>query len=206
MPRAILLSVSVVMCCLLVPAVSADEGDAAGPMQLTPAEEAAARDRAEQALKARDLFKGKIYLTRVEGFRDSAGKTPRRHAILTYYRYEGDLGILVSLDLDRKEAPAVEVIPHLPTSLTPQELAEADKLARANPEVARFLARYAPTVKIDVDAIVLFTDVKEAFGHHHRLVRLHFRQGREYLLYAPTVEVDLTAGAVRVERNEKGHQ
>jgi len=180
--------------------------DVSGPVELTPAEQKVVRGLAEQALKARDLFKGKIYLTRTEAFREVTGKAPRHLAILTYYRYDGDLGILVNVDLDRKEVLGVEAIPHLSPSLIPQHSAEADKLARANPEVARFLARYGPAAKIDVDSLVVFTTVKEAFGYHHRVVRLHFRQGRDYLLYAPLVEVDLTAGAVRVERNDKMHK
>jgi hypothetical protein len=205
MRRAILLSISLTLCFLAASLARAGD-EASGPLELTPAEQTAVRGLADQALKTRDLFKGKIYLTRLEAFREAGGKAPRHLALLTYYRYEGDLGILVSVDMDRNEVTGVESIPHLPTSLTSEELAEADKLARANPEVARFLARYGPGAKIDVDALVVFTTVKEAFGYHHRVVRLHFRQGRDYLLYGPLVEVDLTAGAVRVERNDKMHK
>jgi hypothetical protein len=47
--------------------------------------------------------------------------------------------------------------------------------------------------------------VPQAPTYHHRVVRLFFRQGRTYLLYAPLVEVDLTTETVRLERTDKAH-
>ncbi len=170
---------------------------------LSAAERAAVRELVEKDLKGRGLLKGKTYLTRLEVLPDNHEGTPRR-AVATHYRYDGDLAILTSIDLDRRQVLEVETVPHLPTSLAPEELAEAERLAREHVEVARALARYR-TIKIEVDALVTTTVDEKAFGYRHRLVRIYFRQGRDYLLYAPKVDVDLTAGKVRVYPADKPH-
>jgi hypothetical protein len=181
----------------------ADNEGVPGPERLTAEESSAVRKLAEQALKARDLWKGKVYLTRVEVFHD--GRSGERHAIAIHYRYEGDLAILTHLDLGTMKVTAVETVPHLPTSLSPEELVEADKLARGDREVARALAKYGPDAKIEVDAQMAITAVSDAPGFHHRVVRLFFRRGHDYLLYAPSVDVDLTTGTVQVRPVGKGH-
>jgi hypothetical protein len=174
-----------------------------GPGQLSAGERAAVRKLAEQALRERDLLKGKTYLTRIEVYADAARK--ERHAIAIYYRYEGDLGILVHVDVGAGKVTQVEAVPHLPTSLADEELAEAEKLARADPAVARALARYADGPKIEVDAQMALTVDPKDPNYHHRVVRLNFRRGREYLLRVPTVDVDLTTGTVRAQPAGKGH-
>lgn len=165
---------------------------------------AAVRQLAEEAIKAKGLYKGKIYLTQIEVLRDGSGKSVRHHALVTHYRYDGNLAIVTSVDLDRAEVTKVEAIPNLPTSLAPEEAAEAERLARASPEVAKALAKYR-TIKVEADAVVTYTVVPDGFGYNHRLVRLFFRHGRDYLLHAPNVDVDLTTGAVRAQSNDKVH-
>ena len=54
--------------------------------------------------------------------------------------------------------------------------------------------------------IQAFTVDPQAFGYKHRLVRVSFREGRDYLLYGPHVDVDLTAEQVRVTRTDKPHE
>ena len=188
---------------LCVAAARADEQTAPDPEQLTAEESAAVRKLAEAALKERGLLKGKVYLTRVEVFHDAARE--ERHAIATHYRYEGDLAMRTHVDLGTRKVTDVETIPHLPTSLAPEELAAAVKLARANKDVARALARYADGPKIEVDAQMAITAVADDPTFRHRVVRLHFRRGREYLLHVPSVDVDLTAGTVRVGAEKAGH-
>jgi hypothetical protein len=100
----------------------------------------------------------------------------------------------------------VEAFPHMPTSLAPEELAVAEKLARAHPTVIKALAREPDSDKIEVDALVHYTTDEKAETYHHRVVRLFFRQGRTYLLYGPVVEVDLTTETVRVEAREEAHK
>ncbi len=170
---------------------------------LTEGERAVVRKLAEQALRERGLLKGKTYLTRIDVYADDARK--ERHAVAIYYRYEGDLGILAHVDLRAGKVTQVEAVPHLPTSLTDEELAEAEKLARANPAVARALASHADEPRIEVDAQMALTVDPKDPNYHHRVVRLNFRRGREYLPRVPTVDVDLTTGSVRAQPAAKGH-
>src|SRR5207244_9175991 len=100
----------------------------------------------------------------------------------------------------------VQAMPHMPTSLAPEELAAAEKLARANPEVAKILARANEADKLEVDALVHYTIKASAPTYQHRVVRLFFRQGRTYLLYGPLVEVDLTTETVRVQARDDMHK
>src|SRR5262245_26774995 len=128
MTRTNLARLSLILFCLAATAPpSAGQGDQgpSNPLELTPAERAAVRELAERTLKDRGLFKGKVYLTRIEVFRDTSDKASERKAIVTHYRYEGDLAILTSVNVGRKEVIGVETIPHFPTSLAPEELALA---------------------------------------------------------------------------------
>ena len=155
---------------------------------------------AEKALKDRDLWKGKIVLTNTEVVLDSATTPPERIAILTYYRYDGDLGIVLDVDLKKRTITDVHEHPHMPTSLTAQEIAEADKIARGHAEVQKALARYKHLDRIEVDTIVAQIIDPEVPGYHHRVARLFFRDAkRNYLQLVPMVDVDLTTGEVRLD-------
>jgi ribosomal protein L21E len=196
-------SLAVALTCLAGPGAGRAGEVLINPEELTAGEQAAVRKLAEGALKERGLLKGKVYLTGIEVFHDSVRGA--RHAVATHYRYDGDLGIRTHIDLGTRKVTEVEEIPHLPTSLAPEELAEAEKLARANKEVARALARYAKGPKIEVDAQMAITALSTDPNYQHRVVRLAFHRGREYLLYVPHVDVDLTTGTVRVQPVGKGH-
>jgi hypothetical protein len=182
----------------------ASDSSADEPTALSAAEQAELRQLTETALRKRGLLKGKVYLTRMELFLDATGKTTFRNALVQHYCYEGDLTFVTAVNLDRKRVLDIETRPHFPTSLAPEELKRAEELARANPQVKRALAREKEPV--GVDALVIYTTVPEAPTYHHRVVRLAFRRGRTYLLYAPLADVDLTAETVRVERSDKAHK
>jgi hypothetical protein len=176
-----------------------------------PAQPPAGADRAalvklaEQALKDKGLWRGKVYLTNVETFTDRQGQTTSRKALVIHYRYDGDAALLTRLDVDRKGVLGVEEQAQFPTCLAPEEIRRAGELAKANAEVKKALAKYGGPDKFEVDVVQAFTVDPEAFGYQHRLVRVFFREGREYLLYGPNVDVDLTAEQVKVRRNDKGH-
>jgi ribosomal protein L21E len=203
MLRIYVLALSVAVTCLTVPRVGAAGDVLVNPEELNAGERDAVRKLADGALKERGLLKGKVYLTGIEVFHDSV--RGKRHAVATHYRYDGDLGILTHIDLGTLKVIDVEEIPHLPTSLAPEELVEAEKLARADKVMARALARYAKGPKIEVDAQMAITALPSDPNYQHRVVRLAFRRGREYLLYVPQADVDLTTGAVRVLPLGKGH-
>src|SRR5262245_24893883 len=184
-------------------AALAGAGGTAPDLPLSVAERAAVRELVEKELHKRGLLKGKVYLTGIDVPPDNHPDSPRR-ALVTHYRYDGDLAILTAVDLDRRAVLSVDAVPHMPTSLAPEELAEAVRLAKESPEVARGLARYRG-VKVEVDASLTLCGDRDAPEFGHRLVHLYFRQGRDYLLSAPKVEVDLTTGKVRVDRPDKAH-
>jgi Cu2+-containing amine oxidase len=188
------------MVCYACLATFAHSGDAVNPRELTAAEHEKVSALAEKALKDRDLWKGKIVLTNSEVVLDSATTPPERIAILTYYRYDGDLGIVLHVDLKKQSVTDVHKHPHMPTSLTAQEIAEADKIARGNAEVQKALARYKHLDRIEVDTIVAQIISPEVPGYHHRVARLFFRDAkRNYLQLVPMVDVDLTTGEVRLD-------
>src|SRR5262249_33302509 len=98
------------------------------PGGLTDADRAALAQLAEQALKAKGLWRGKVYLTRVEDFTDLQEGKSSRKAVVIHYRYDGNAALLTRLDVDRKEVLGVEEEPHFPTSLAPEEIRRAGEL------------------------------------------------------------------------------
>src|SRR5439155_24031738 len=145
MPR---LSMLVCLCCL---AWASAAGDVPSARELSAAERQAVTELAEKALKEQGLWKGKILLTNVEVLPDASAKPPQRFALLTYYRYEGDLGIVVSVNVDAKSVAGVRSEAQFQTSLTAEEIAQAEKMARADPRVQKALAKYPQLDKIEAD-------------------------------------------------------
>jgi hypothetical protein len=175
-------------------------GEPSGARELTVAEHKAVSELAEKILKDRDLWKGKIYLTNVEVVLDHQPKPPQRYALLLYYRYEGDLGIRVTVHVGKMTVTDVQTHAHMPVSLTLEELAEAEKIARAHPDVKKALAKYSYLDKIEIDAMVAHIVQPDVPGYQHRVIRLFFRDAqRKYLQHVPMVDVDLTTGEVRLD-------
>ncbi len=176
-------------------------------LDLTAQERQMVLDLAIKALKERGLYKGKIYLTHLEVHRDTDDPQSPRNALAIHYRYEGNLAIFTSVNLGRRQVTRVETQADCPTSLSPEELALARQLARESPAVQKALAPYGAPDKLDTDALVAHTVDPKSPSYRHRAVRLLFRQGRTYLLYGPTVEVDLTTQTVRVRPGgDRGHR
>jgi hypothetical protein len=173
---------------------------------LTADEEPAVKELGEKTLKARTIWKGKIYLANIEVVLDNRAKPPARHAILTYYRYDGDLGVQVMVRLDKMTVTGVEIHPHMPVSLAPEEMAEAEKIAREHPEIKKALAKYKHLDKIEADIMVGHTSDPEVPGFQHRVARLFFRDAqRNFLSNVPMVDVDLTSGEVRFDLFRSDH-
>lgn len=171
---------------------------------LTPAEKQFTLALAEKAIKDSGLEKAKLVFTGGEVFRNRRAGAIERMALLSHYRYDGDLTILTSIHLDRREVVKVEAVPHLPTSLAPEELRLAEKLARSHPDVLKALVREKEP--LEVDALMHYTADAKAPTYQHRVVRLFFRHGRTYVVYGPVVEVDLTTETVRVEERAAPHK
>jgi hypothetical protein len=162
---------------------------------------------AEKAIKAEGLWRGKIYLTNTEVVLDAGTSPPARYALLTFYRYDGNLAILLTIALEKMNVVKLEAHPHMPTSLAPEEIAEAEKIARASPEIQKALARFKHLDKIEVDTVVAIITSQQVPGYHHRVARLFFRDSqRNYLQGVPMVDVDLTSGEVRFDVIRTAHE
>jgi prolyl oligopeptidase len=155
---------------------------------------------AENALQTQGLWRPKTYLTKSELVVDQAAAPPRRYALLTYYRYEGDLAIQVTVQLEPPLVTQIEQHPHGPTSLTAAEMAEAERIARAQPELQRALARYSALDAVEADVVAARIIDPTVPGYQHRVARLFFRdRQRNYLQFVPMVDVDLTTGEARFD-------
>jgi hypothetical protein len=167
---------------------------------LTAAEMKSVVETANAVLHDRGLWHGKTYLTRTEVVLDNRSHPPARYALLTFYRYEGDVAILATICLDNLTVTRVAEHPHMPTSLAPEEITSAETLAREHPEIKKALARYKHLDKIEVDMIAAQIVDPGVPGYQHRVARLFFRDGqRNYLPRVPMVDVDLTNGDVRCD-------
>src|SRR5262245_10100183 len=91
--------------------------DLPGSSELTAEEEKQAADLAAAALRDRGLLKGKVYLSKLEVFRDAAANGSRRQVFVTHFRYDGHEAVQTRVDLTRGAVTAVEVLPNFPTPL-----------------------------------------------------------------------------------------
>ena len=79
---------------LLVCALQSAENQSAG--DLTAAQSKAVLGLAENALRAQDLWKGKVFLTNTEVLVDQSASPPLRYALLTFYRTSAKRGSLLA--------------------------------------------------------------------------------------------------------------
>jgi Cu2+-containing amine oxidase len=169
--------------------------------QLTPEEEKQAGDLAEQAVTVKGLrTTGKLYVVEKELYRDKEAEeagTRERKALVTHYRYEGDVGILTIVNLTKNQVMNVESVPHLATPFAPEEYELARKLGLAHPDVKEALAPYRE--RVTVEGLVTRTSAKEDPLYAHRVISLLFKIGDDYLS-GPMVTVDLTTETVVVEK------
>lgn len=167
---------------------------------LTDAEREIAAELAAQAIDRYGLrTTGPLYLVRVEWYRDKNAEEQGdidRKAIVTHYRYKGDLAIITTVNLSKQEIMEVDSIPHLPTPLSKEEFNIAKDMALSDFKVEKALAAYRD--QIEVEALVTRTTSTEDSLFAHRVVRLFFRVGRDYLS-KPIVYVDLTSEKVIIE-------
>lgn len=183
------------------------QAERVNPDVLTEAEAQRAVEIASADSRVREYFETDqpVFVAQVELLRLKEAETDR-FALVSHYRYEGDLTIQSTVDLSREVVSEVEAIPHLPTPLAPEELARARELALANEELRgvledRFTDYTSRRQGFEIEALVLRTASKEDPIFGHRVVSLLFKTPRGYLAGVETV-VDLTTGELTIERKE----
>ena len=174
------------------------EGIVPPPAPLTPGEqEAAASVALNDIVERRIRGEGPIYFVHAEPYRektDTSGQ--RRLALVTHYRYQGDTAITSIVDISASRVLDVSETANIPVPLARAEFEQARDLALADPAVQAALG--ANRGNVVVEPLLLHTTSREDPMFGHRVVRLLFRVGRDYL-ESPIVHVDLTTRRVVVE-------
>jgi Cu2+-containing amine oxidase len=168
---------------------------------LTREETAAAVKLAEQSLKSQKLFsERKMYLVEASFTRDSVAETKgvfERLAALTYYRYEGNLTIVVRVNLSRQQVITVKQMPNSYPPFSGAELALATEMAFKDPKLKDLLGPYRE--RLIVDPMTSHSELPSDPLFQHRIIHLLFRTGPTYLVPQWQVFVDLTTEKVILE-------
>jgi len=163
------------------------------PDTLTGEERALAFRLAEEAV-APLRTRAPMYLVASELIRHKGDEG--RQALVTHYRYDGDLAILTTVDFGRGRVVALDTLPHLVVPMAAEEVERARELALADARVSRAVERWRGELEVEAIQSRAASEADPLFGH--RVVRLLFRVRRGWL-DDPVVHVDLTAGRVLVE-------
>lgn len=215
MNRAAFITAVLWLTCTSITAPGAPEGEPGqAPAALSGLEKKLARGIAEKALTAQGLINprerafllgavdvgvrpaDRVYYTEFELLPSDKDRSDRL-ALLTVYRYREDTTIFTTVDLNTEKLVKVEAVAHRATRLAEEEAAAVKKLALAAPQVKKALEPFGG--KAEIGTLYPYVPASAmAAGHGHRLVRLTFRVGADYLA-SPRVTVDLTTQAVKVE-------
>ena len=136
-----------------------------------------------------------------------------RYAEVVFFRYEGEFGVRAVVDLSRKAVTEVTRLESDQVPLTPDDLAEAFKLALRDTEVRGALGPSAERFRVEglqkvtgpagerfiVRGLRVQASEESDPCWKHRCLQLLFRRGDVYLS-EPVVVVDLTAQRVLVQR------
>lgn len=188
---------------------------------LTPEELETARQvaNADQRVKAA-LGAGRQRLIHVDFFAmkpaDTSGAPQRlqigRHARVLYYRYEGDQGIDVVVDLQRRAVVSVTRIEGVAVPLAAEEISDAFNIAIRNDGVRNLLGPRLNEFRVALTAAdrpetrveglrVIATSPRDPCYRRRCIYLLFLDRGR--YLAGTKVTVNLTAQTTRVERTNR---
>lgn len=172
--------------------------------QLTESERTRAKNLASQFFESNKLLSDTpIYFIGADLYRDKKAEEKgeaERRARVTYYRYFKDMTFISTVNLTQGEVTDIDSVAHLPTALSEEEFKIARDLALSNDEIKEALGDYLD--KAEVEALVFRTSSREDALFGHRVVRLLFKIGRDYLS-EPVVNVDLTERKIMIESAKK---
>lgn len=121
---------------------------------------------------------------------------PARRVNVIHYRYHGDETIITTVDLHTLDILKVETYRHFPTALAAEELARAERLARAD---ARLQSMFdSSQVIVEGRPFQATAPADALFGH--RVVHLLLRDGANYRV-GPRILVDLTREIALVDES-----
>lgn len=146
-----------------------------------------------------------VYRVRVELLRLKEAEE-RRFALVTHYRYEGDLTIQSAVDLGAGTVFEVTATPAVPAPLAAEELDRARQFALGHPEVRSGLGQHLPALESGapgyaVQSLALHTTDPEDPIYGHRVISVLFETPDGYIT-GLEVLVDLSTGVVTVETQE----
>lgn len=177
------------------------------PDVLTPAEAELAGRVAEESPEVAPYLQSPqpVYRVRVELLRLKEAEE-RRFALVTHYRYEGDLTIQSAVDLGAQTVFEVTATPAVPAPLAAEELDLARQLALGHPEVRSGLGQHLPAIEAgapgySIQSLALHTTDPEDPIFGHRVVGVLFETPDGYIT-GLDVLVDLSTGEVTVEPQE----
>ncbi|HEX4899748.1 MAG TPA: hypothetical protein VFV61_04400 [Pyrinomonadaceae bacterium] len=133
-----------------------------------------------------------------------------RHAEILYYRYEGNQGVLVLVDLQQRSVQEAVAINGDAVPLVAEEVNQALSLALQNRTLINLLGPNYQQYRVAtqnspegepnrVEALRLFASSPDDPCYRRRCVSLLFRQGDTFLTGTEVI-VDLTTQRVRVEQ------
>jgi hypothetical protein len=167
------------------------------PLALSAEEIRLARHVAEerQSLPANPLSPlERVYFIKADRLPGPNADDPERRVNVIHYRYRGDETIITTVDLHTLEILKVDRYAHFPTGLAAEEVARAERLARAEERLQPLFAD--GTVILEARPIQTATEADPLFGR--RLVQLLLRERGHYRA-APLILVDLTHDIVLIE-------
>jgi Cu2+-containing amine oxidase len=186
---------------------------------LTPEEIELARQVASSDPKVKAaLGSGRQRLIQVEFFAQKPADTSvepermeiGRHAHVLFYRYEGDEGVDVVVDLQKKAVVSVSKLPGTAVPLGTEEVVEAFNLAAKNDRVRSLLGTRLNEFRVAnlatgerpetrVEGLRVVATSPRDPCYRRRCIHLLFHD-RDGYLAGTTVTVNLTAQTVRAER------
>jgi hypothetical protein len=164
----------------------------------------------ERVKKLRGQGRQNLILVEVATPKTDQNDESSRHAEVLYYRYEGNQGILVLVDLRQRAVQQALAINGDSVPLVAEEVNQALSLALQNRTLINLLGPNYQQYRIAtenaperepnrVEALRLFTSSPKDPCYRHRCVSLLFRQGDTFLTGTEVI-VDLTNQNVRVEQ------
>lgn len=168
-----------------------------GTSRLQPEERLRAVSIAEASIDDAELRTDeRLYLVSVHWFHDKNSSDLK--AQVTHYRTDGDLSIVHRVNLSSGRVEHLHQASDKATSLSREEFDIARDLALADERVQAALGKRSG---LEVEPMVVRGGTKDEKGRGHRLVRMLFKDGRDYL-HRPVVFVDLTDGTVLIEEKD----